>query len=194
MLQRTLDKNLYTMLSRHLKPSQWLINATNNGTATTMRVPSGPLRGPQQPRTYREKFHNCFSKAHHIHGYSYSIGKGKYQTDRASKLWAQTPGNQVISSTWKQRGEVRPTARTRLSIPSTVPSVGNSGPTSSYESVGCNGGGGEAGDRRHDGRHENNQTRKRCRGKYRAHLGVTHAQVEFWSSSHAGLLNKQLPL
>lgn len=54
-------------------------------------------------KTYIKKIHNCFSKAHHIHGYSYCIGKSKYQADRASKLWAQTPGNQIISSTWKQR-------------------------------------------------------------------------------------------
>lgn len=53
--------------------------------------------------TYSKEFHNGFSKAHHIHGYSYCIGEGKYQADRASKLWAQAPGNQIISSTWKQR-------------------------------------------------------------------------------------------
>lgn len=98
-------------------------------------VPSGPLQGPQQPKTYSKKFHNRFSKAHHIHGYSYSIGKGKYQTDRASKLWAQTPGNQVISSTWKQRGKVTQTVRihlkqdfllAQLRIPSIISSVENS--------------------------------------------------------------------
>lgn len=78
-----------------------------------MKVASGPPQSDQLPKTYSKKFHNCFSKSHHIHGDSDSIGEGKYQTDRASKLWTQTPGDQVISSTCKQRGNVTQTVGIR---------------------------------------------------------------------------------
>lgn len=111
-------------------------------------------------KTYSEKLHNGLGEAHHIHGYSYCVSKGKYQADGASKLWAQTPGNQVIGSTWR-RGESQRKLKTVVSLkPKTER---EETPTSAHESIGGNGGGREAGDSGHHGCHEDNQTRECCK-------------------------------
>lgn len=50
---------------------------------------------------YVKHFDYRLSKAHDIHGYCHGIGKGKDETNGASKLWPQASGDQIVCPTWK---------------------------------------------------------------------------------------------
>lgn len=52
--------------------------------------------------TYSEELHNRLGEAHHVHGDSHSVGKGKDQTNGAAKLWPQTSGYQIICPSCKE--------------------------------------------------------------------------------------------
>lgn len=42
---------------------------------------------------------NSLSKAHSVHGHSYSIGKGKDQADGPTQLWAEAATDQEVGPT-----------------------------------------------------------------------------------------------
>lgn len=44
--------------------------------------------------------YHCLCEAYDIHGHSHGVGKGKDETNGASKLGPQAPGDQVVRSTW----------------------------------------------------------------------------------------------
>lgn len=46
---------------------------------------------------------DCLREAYDIHGHSHGVGKCKDETDRASELRPQAPGDQVVSSSWIAR-------------------------------------------------------------------------------------------
>lgn len=48
-----------------------------------------------------EHLDDRLGEAHDIHGHSHSIGEGKDETDGASKLWPQAPGDEIVRPTWK---------------------------------------------------------------------------------------------
>lgn len=51
------------------------------------------------PSTHTHKVYNSLSKAHGVHSYSYSIGKGKYHTDGPAQLWTQATTDQEVGPT-----------------------------------------------------------------------------------------------
>lgn len=57
--------------------------------------------------SYAEHLNNCLRKAYDIHGHGHCVGEGKDETNRSSKLWTQTSGDQVVRSACKPtKGEL----------------------------------------------------------------------------------------
>lgn len=59
----------------------------------------------KNPSTHTHKVYNRLCKAYGVHGHSYSIGKGEYQTDGSTQLWTQATTDQEVGPTWKQDEE-----------------------------------------------------------------------------------------
>lgn len=55
-----------------------------------------------QSISHIKHLNHCLSEAYDVHGHSHGVGEGEDQPDGASKLWPQTPGDQVVRPSWTE--------------------------------------------------------------------------------------------